>query len=574
LTRNAIHRRLAAATTGMAVALIMAAPALASEDVVVGFEPDATAAQRASALGHAGAETIARPAGLLVQQTHVASATLPSLKHAKGVRWVAPNRPFGLAAAPTVCVPSRANPTTLLVFSDPLACRQWYFVPEEGNAAIVSPERWPEVEGAQGATIAVVDTGVDLAHPDLAARAWTNPADGTHGVDVVTGSHTPEDLVGHGTAVAGLAAATADEQGVAGTCPRCEVMDVKVVADGQDDKEPGAVLSDVLAGIDFAAKHGASVINISLAANSTPEFLHAYLDFMSRYPAVVFVVAAGNEGMSTDRQPQSPCDAAARSPNGICVGATDPDDTLSDFTNFGADVELAAPGNGIYVLSPDGGYDTKWGTSLSAPLIAGTAGVLRGRHASARQAVQALVDGADRPATLARMPIRRRLSIDGALDAFATMSPDTDPSPEPTATATPGPEPTASPTPTPPDPTPTPEAGPPHGTPATGRHGLSSSPPRSPTANPRLLSFRRAEYRSGRLRVTLSCRAACSVTARVYNGRSQLVQRLVRLKRSGHTILSTRMTAARYRRLKTLKVLVDGYGYPTSHLSRRVKRIH
>jgi thermitase len=549
----------------VAVALILAAPARANEDVVVGFAPDATAAQRASALGHAGAETLARPAGLLVQQAQVAPGQRSKLERAEGVRWVAPNRRFDMADAPMSCVPGRGNPATLLVFSDPLACWQWYFVPEEGNTGIVSPQRWPEVEAAPGVTIAVIDTGVDLAHPDLAARAWTNPADGTHGFDVVTGSHTPQDLVGHGTEVAGVAAASADHQGVAGTCPGCEVMDVKVSAGNED----GADLADVIKGIDIAAANGASVINLSLGAPSSPAFLEAYKSIMRAYPAVVFVVAAGNDGVSTDQHPQSPCDAAAQSANGICVGATEPEDTLAAFSNFGADVKLAAPGNGIYVLSLDGGYDTDWGTSLSAPLVAGTAGVLRGRDSSARQAVQALLEGADQPAGLAGTPTSRRLNIDGALDRFAAMGRDTDPAPEPTAT--PDPEPTASPT--PPEPTPTPDDGAPDRTPDTAPHVAASPLPRAPDADPRLLSFRRAEYRSGRLRVTLSCRAACSVTARVYNGRSQLIQRLVRLKRAGQTTLSTRMTAARYRRLKTLEVLVDGYGYATLQLSRRVVRI-
>jgi hypothetical protein len=330
-------------------------------------------------------------------------------------------------------------------------------------------------------------------------------------------------------------------------------------------------LANVLAGIDFAARHHASVINLSLGADSSPDLLEAYESIMAKYPAIVFVVAAGNAGVSTNEHPQSPCDAAAQSANGICVGATEPDDSLWPFSNFGTDVKLAAPGDDIYVPVPGGGYKPDSGTSLSAPLVAGTAGLLRGHQSSARQAVQALLEGADYPSTLARAPIRRRLNIDGALDTLATMGPDTDPAPEPTATATA--EPTVSPTPTPPEPTPTPDGGASNRTPNTIPQGPSSPPSPSPAANPRLLSFRRAEYRSGRLRVTVSCRAACSVTARVYNGRSQLVQRLVRLKRNGQTTFSIRMTAARYRRLKTLKVLVDGFGYPTSHLSRRVVRL-
>src|SRR3954464_4231471 len=104
----------------VAVALVAVAAGRAGggEEGVVGFAPDATAAQRASALGHAGAETIARPVGLLVQQAQVASDQVPKLERAEGVRWVTPNRRFHVTTSAWACDATRSNPATLLVFSD------------------------------------------------------------------------------------------------------------------------------------------------------------------------------------------------------------------------------------------------------------------------------------------------------------------------------------------------------------------------------------------------------------------------------------------------------------------------
>jgi hypothetical protein len=432
------------------------------------------------------------------------------------------------------------------VFSEALTCFQWYFTAD--RATIVSPEAWPAVLGAPGTTIAIVDTGVDFAHPDLAARAWTNPADGSHGFDVTTGSNAPQDTVGHGTQTAGVAAASADGGGIAGTCPTCTVMAVKAF----DDFSVAASVADVVRAIRTAAGNGARVINLSVSAPSTPELRGAFEEAMRAYPAITFVVAAGNAGTSA---PQSPCDAAAAVANAICVGATDDDDQRALFSSYGADVRLFAPGQDVFTPFLHGDYRDDSGTSFAAPLVAGTAGVLRSLGASARQSVSALVQGAAHPAGLPA----GRLSVDGALARFATMGPDTDPPPPPVPTPTPAPSPTAVPSPAP------------SPTPAPPRDDLHiTEPARTPAANPALLRLRKVAYRRHRLRLTLSCRAACSLTVRAFDRRTLLTRRAVRLQRAGSRTLTVRISAKRAKRLRTVKLTVDGHGYRTRHLSKRL----
>ena len=274
----------------------------------------------------------------------------------------------------------------------------------------------------------MIDTGVDFSHPDLIDRAWTNPEDGTRGFDIPGDTHTPQDSIGHGTMVAGVAAASADDTGTAGACPRCLIMDVKTFADGED--YTSAV--DILDGIETAAEHGARVINLSLGVESNPKLKRAFVDVMRAHPSIVFVVAAGNARHFLDLKPESPCDAAAEVANGICVAALAAPDQLADFSNYGSAVRIAAPGEHIYVPSIDGGYEYEDGTSFSAPLVSGSAALLRGMGASARQSVSALIAGA-RPApggspSASDPP---RLNVTGALEAFRAMGPDTDPDPIP-----------------------------------------------------------------------------------------------------------------------------------------------
>ncbi len=537
------------------------------QELVVGFDADVTAAERTAVLADAGATgtaTVASSGAMTVERATAPAGAVARLADVAGVRWAVPNVHFKPARPPLPCEQIAAGQDDpALIFTDPLACRQWYLSGFDDlgsdTSTIGAAESWPEIAGAGGSVIAVIDTGVDFSHPDLIDRAWTNPVDGTRGFDIPGDTHAPRDSIGHGTKVAGVAAASADDIGTVGACPRCLIMDVKTFPDGEDY----ANAADILDGIETAAEHGAKVINLSLGVASKPQLKKAFVDVMRAYPSIVFVVAAGNERRSLDTSPQSPCDAAAEVANGICVAALASPDQLAFFSNYGSAVRIAAPGDHMYVPSIDGGYEYELGTSFSAPLVSGSAALLRGMGASARQSVSALIAGA-RPAPAGSPAVSGppRLNVTGALEVFRSMGPDTDPDPipipKPSVTPTATPVVIATPTPRR-QPAPTPQP-----TPVAPKK-------RAADANPARLSFRGVTYRGGRARVELSCRAACTLTVRVYAGSRRLLLSHVRLARRGTTTLTLKMPASRYRKLRTLTVRADGPGYTMRRSTRRVR---
>ena len=537
-------------------------------ELVVGFDADVTAAKRTALLADAGAtrpETVASSGAIIIERVAARADAVDRLAGVPGVRWAVPNLHFRPARPPLPCEQVPPGQEDLaLIFTDPLACRQWYLSGFDDlgsdTSTIAAAESWPDILNANGSVIAVIDSGVDFSHPDLIDRAWTNPEDGTRGFDIPGDTHAPRDSIGHGTMVAGVAAASADDTGTAGACPRCKIMDVKTFP-GSEDYTSAA---DILDGIETAAEHGAQVINLSLGVASNPQLKQVFVDVMRAHPSIVFVVAAGNARHSLDTSPESPCDAAAEVANGICVASLAAPDQLAYFSNYGSAARIAAPGEHIYAPSLDGGYDYENGTSFSAPLVSGSAALLRGMGASARQSVSALIAGArPAPGGAPSASDPPRLNVTGALEAFRAMGPDTDPDPipipkpSPIPTATPDPVVTATPTPRR-QPTPTPQP--------------SSVAPtkRAAEANPALLSFRRVTYRAGRARVELSCRAACTLTVRVYTGSRRLLLSHVRLARRANTTLTLKMSASRYRKLRTLTVRADGPGYTMRRTTRRV----
>ena len=173
---------------------------------------------------------------------------------------------------------------------------------------------WDRSRGA-GQVIAIVDTGVDLTHPDLAGNLWTGPG-GVHGHDFVDNDNDPDDFNMHGTHVAGTAAAIADNAlGVAGVAPQAQIMAVRVL----DGDGLGSTTS-IANGIAFAAANGAGVINLSLGgpAGAGDQTMQAAIAQAEESNAVV-VAAAGNEANNNDVNPDTPCTL----PNGnlICVAA-------------------------------------------------------------------------------------------------------------------------------------------------------------------------------------------------------------------------------------------------------------
>ena len=269
---------------------------------------------------------------------------------------------------------------------DPLQDGQWAVEPQ---SVMDLPRAWELSEGA-GVTVAIVDTGAKLDHPDLAPNIWTNfreiPGNGVdddgngyvddvHGIDL-TSNAPGQDLSdgnSHGTHVAGIVAAAANGRGVVGVAPRARLMIVKVM-----NAEGVGTTGAVAEGIRYAAANGARVINVSIQGDDPDQRVNEAVAAAGAANALV-VVSAGNSGRDIDSHPSYP--AAIAAPNLIGVAATAPDDgrNLDPQSNYGRlNVQLAAPGEQILSTGNDGSYVYKSGTSMASPMVAGVAALMAG----------------------------------------------------------------------------------------------------------------------------------------------------------------------------------------------------
>ncbi len=235
--------------------------------------------------------------------------------------------------------------------NDPLWATSWSL------AKVNAPAAWKLTSGTSETIVAVLDTGVDLSHPDLAGAF-------VPGYDFVNGDDDPTDDHGHGTMVAGVIAARSNNRiGGAGACSRCSVMPVKVIAgNGSGDA------ADVAAGISWAAEHGARVINLSFVLSGHDEAV-AQAIASARDRGAIVVAAAGNAGSSDMTFP-------AGLPGVVGVTGTDDSDARYGWASYGSWVRLAAPGCS-QSTAPAGGYGDFCGTSSSAAFVSGLAGLAR-----------------------------------------------------------------------------------------------------------------------------------------------------------------------------------------------------
>ncbi|MEV6596166.1 S8 family peptidase [Actinoplanes sp. NPDC051346] len=222
---------------------------------------------------------------------------------------------------------------------------------------------WQRSTGA-GVTVAVIDSGVEASHPDLAGNVLP-------GIDLVAGtSGVSSDPNGHGTHVAGtIAAVTGNGTGISAIAPDARILPVRAL-----NASGSGVMSDVATGIVYAADQGAQIINMSLGApNQVASVTNAIAYARSR--GVVVVAAAGNY-----RTNGSPTMWPAADPGVIAVASTDSTDTYSGFSNRGSYVDVAAPGTGILSTVPvaRGGYAYYSGTSMASPHVAAVAALLKG----------------------------------------------------------------------------------------------------------------------------------------------------------------------------------------------------
>ena len=340
------------------------------DQLIVEFEAGAGRMERARAHQVADAVVVDRIVALRVEVVRVADAeaALDRYRRSDTVRGVEVDTPAW--ALHDDCT---TDSTSCLVPNDPYRLSQWgvqndYFTLQpsgtiaDHDADVDAPRAWQRTTGSTATRIAILDSGIDLDHEDLAAKVVDN-----HNV---TKSRTPDDKYGHGTAVAGVAAPIADNgTGVVGVGFHASLMNVKVL----DDRGIGSC-STVAKGITWAADNGAHVINLSLGFSDCTAG-HRAVDYAWNKGALL-TAAAGNDGDQSATYP-------AYYANVMAVAATDNADAKTSFSQYGDWVDIAAPGVNVYTTFPNHSnrlgkthYDYGKGTSMSAPFVAGAAGLI------------------------------------------------------------------------------------------------------------------------------------------------------------------------------------------------------
>jgi subtilisin family serine protease len=267
------------------------------------------------------------------------------------------------------------------------------------GADIHAVPAWDLSFGSTTQVVAVIDTGIDYRHPDLADNMWSAPASfqvtiedttitcqaGTHGFNVIARTCNPQDDHEHGTHVSGTIGASGNNgQGIVGVNWITQLMGIKIL-----DENGSGTMSDAIAGVDlaiqaqqaFATTSGANVRVVSASWGDT-DFSQALLDEINAAndANMLFVAAAGNSAVSNDVSPTYP--ASFDAPNIISVAATTNTDTRAWFSNYGASsVHLGAPGTDIFSTAPHNQYAFRSGTSMATPHVSGAAALVLSRCA-------------------------------------------------------------------------------------------------------------------------------------------------------------------------------------------------
>src|SRR3954468_694876 len=423
----------------LAVLLALALPGSASADdsvdLILRRDPGLTAAERAGVRAGAGVELERR---LRLSDTEVVSVPAPeaadalrTLRADPDVRWA--QRDGEASAQASTFVDTYWS----LLWGLENTGQTVDQVAGTADADMDVASAWTLATGAD-VTVAVVDTGVDAGHEDLAGAVAVNAGetgagkeangvdddgdglvDDWRGYDFIYGDNNPNDVKGHGSHVTGtIAARNANGIGITGLAPDANVLMLKAL--GDDGFGAWSVIADAF---DFAGDRGIRVVNASLGGTGYVPVLD---DVIAQHPHTLYVVSAGNDGANLDTSTYYPCEAAEA--NVLCVGASDNRDLPASFTNFSpTSVDVFAPG--VSVLSTTGAsywyYD---GTSMAAPHVSAEAALLLQRDPTltAAHLKAAIVDSAEPKAALASYGFNGgRANARAALD-LVSPAPDGD----------------------------------------------------------------------------------------------------------------------------------------------------
>jgi len=326
---------------------------------------------------------------------------------------------------------------TCIIPNDVYFNRQWALHNTGQNngtpdADIDAVEAWDIETGKSDIVIAILDTGVDYLHPDLINNIWVNKdeipdngidddnngyVDDVIGWDFVDNDNDPADEYGHGTLCAGvIGAVTNNSLGIAGVCWGCKIMPVRV------GRNRSITIDAAIKGIKYAADNGARVISMSWGGYGDSRALREALDY-AYSKGVVLVAAAGNNGLNLDTFPISLYPAEYE--NVISVAATDRNDEIANFSNYGVVVDVAAPGVDILSTAPtytvalrdlEKNYSVASGTSMACPYVSGLVGLILSRNpdlnpSNIRTILQSSVDA---------ITTKRRIAF-GRINAFKSL---------------------------------------------------------------------------------------------------------------------------------------------------------
>gem|GEM_PF-6018819 len=429
----------AAALLGPA-ASVLAAPA--SDTVLVRIDSDATRSERSDIARRLDADgVVSLPGGWREYRLDDALTAAEARRELQGA-----------GAVDDVRLPQRVR---LVAADDPyLASGQQWGLRNTATPGVDVDAlgAWPLMGAAQPVTVAVVDTGVQTGHPELAGRVWTNPGeipgngvdddangfvDDVEGWDFSTDDATVYDdptADRHGTHVAGvIAARTGDGQGMAGIAPGARIMSLKFIGAGGSGWN-----SDAVRAIQYAVQGGARVVNASFGGSGYDPVLCDAIAWAAQRGTIV-VAAAGNNGQNLDTTGMWP--ARCAEPTMLTVVAVTSGGGLASFSNRSAThTDVGAPGQGILSLVPNG-YALMSGTSMATPHVAGAAAAVLGESpglspAQVRAAI--LAGGRPLPSLAGTTSSGRMLDLRGALASAPGAPADTTP-PAPFALAAPAP---------------------------------------------------------------------------------------------------------------------------------------